>query len=71
MKQTKGLLLFLFVLRNEVEVFLNVVDLIDTIILKLSSLTVPILYSYDICRVVLDTLLMHTAFHFLYIEEVF
>lgn len=71
MKQTKGLLLFLFVLRNEVEVFLNIVDLVDTIILKLSGLIVPVLYSHDVCRVVFDTLLGHAAFHLLDIEEVF
>ena len=65
MKQTEGLLLFLFVLRNKVEVFLNIVDLVDTIILKLCGLIVPVLYSHDICGVVLDTLLGHSTIHLL------
>ena len=71
MKQTKGLLLFLFVLRNEVELFLYVVDLVDAIILKLGGLIVTVLYSNDICRIVLDTLLGPAAIHLLDIEEVF
>ena len=63
--------MLLFVLGDEVEVFLNVLELIDPIILKLCSLLVPILYGDDIGRVVLDALLRHRAVHLLHIEEVF